>query len=74
MKDLKEVLLTHPFFKGMEETYVEFIAGCGKNEHHKKDLICLKKAILRTIFTLSARVNSRLNLFAPGKDRLFLRL
>ena len=33
MKDLKELLMEHPFFRGMEETRIELIAGCGKNEH-----------------------------------------
>ncbi len=33
MKDLKELLMEHPFFRGTEETRIELIAGCGKNEH-----------------------------------------
>ncbi|KKL90861.1 hypothetical protein LCGC14_1900460 [marine sediment metagenome] len=36
MKNIKELLSEHEFFKGLSDEQIEIIAGCGSNVHFKK--------------------------------------
>ncbi|MBL7070745.1 MAG: cyclic nucleotide-binding domain-containing protein [Candidatus Omnitrophica bacterium] len=43
MKDLEAILKEHPFFKGLDQKHLEFIAGCGNNVAFKDGDIILKE-------------------------------
>ena len=36
MKNIKELLEEHPFFKDLNQSQLELLAGCGRNIHFKK--------------------------------------
>jgi CRP-like cAMP-binding protein len=72
MKDLKEILLAHPFFKGMEEMYVDFIAGCGKNEQHKEGAYLFKEGAPANYFYIIRKGKLALESICPGKGSIIL--
>lgn len=43
MKDLEAILKEHPFFKDLDQSHIEFIAGCGRNAAFKEGDIILKE-------------------------------
>ncbi len=36
MEKIKDLLSAHPFFKGISDTHLDLLAGCGSNVHFKK--------------------------------------
>lgn len=50
MKEIKDLLSEHPFFKGVPDDQIELIAGCGKNVHFKKDETIFKEGDEATYF------------------------
>jgi len=43
MKTLEPILKKHPFFKDLEQEYLEFIAGCASNVQFKQKEILMKQ-------------------------------
>ena len=72
MKDLKELLMAHPFFKGMKETHIELIAGCGKNEQHDEGTYLFKEGTPADYFYIIRKGQLALELTCPGKGALTL--
>lgn len=43
MKDIKDIISEHPFFKDLDKKHLEFIAGCGSNVAFKAGEVILKE-------------------------------
>ena len=54
---MKDILKEHSFFKGIDEEYLDFIAGCSSNVSFKPDEIILKEGEPADKFYLIRRGN-----------------
>jgi CRP/FNR family cyclic AMP-dependent transcriptional regulator len=43
IKEIKDYLPEHPFFKGLDPELIEFLAGCAKNVHFKEGEIIFRE-------------------------------
>ena len=72
MKDLTALLLAHPFFKGMPEAHIEFIAGCGKNEQYDAGTYLFKEGAPADYFYIIRKGCLALESTCPGKGAIIL--
>ena len=72
MKALKELLMEHPFFKGMDAMHIELIAGCGKNEHYGKGTYLFKEGTPADYFYIIRQGHLALESTCPGKGAIVL--
>ncbi len=72
MKDLKELLMEHPFFRGMEEAHIELIAGCGKNEHFDAGTYLFREGTPADYFYIIRQGHLALESTCPGKGAITL--
>ncbi len=72
MKELKELLMEHPFFKGMKDEHIELIAGCGKNEHYDEGTYLFKEGTPADYFYIIRQGHLALESTCPGKGAITL--
>ena len=72
MKELKELLIEHPFFKRMEVAHIELIAGCGKNEHYDEGAYLFKEGAPADYFYIIRQGHLALESTCPGKGAITL--
>ena len=65
MKEIKDLLQEHPFFKGYPEEYLEIIAGCGQNAAFKEGDFIAKEGTPADYFYLLRRGRARIEIFQP---------
>lgn len=65
MKTINDLLVEHPFFKGLEKRYFDFIAGCGKNVHFSKGVQILKEGEGANAFYLIRQGKASLEVNTP---------
>ena len=70
MKDLKQLLMAHPFFKGMKDAHIELIAGCGKNEHYDEGIYLFKEGTPADYFYVIRSGCLALESACPGKKAI----
>lgn len=72
MKNLKELLMEHPFFRGMEEAHIELISGCGKNEHYDEGTYLFREGTPADYFYIIRQGHLALESTCPGKRAITL--
>ncbi len=72
MKELKELLIEHPFFKRMKVAHIELIAGCGKNEHYDEGAYLFKEGAPADYFYIIRQGHLALESTCPGKGAITL--
>lgn len=66
MKDVKSLIVEHPFFAGMSEKYMELIADCGKNKQFAVGEFLLKEGEKANQFYVIRHGNVSLEAYSPG--------
>ncbi len=65
MRTLETVLGGHPFFKGLSQGYVEFIASCGKNVRFNPGELIFREGEPANHFYIVRHGKVGLEVFAP---------
>jgi CRP-like cAMP-binding protein len=67
MKDIKQLIQEHPFFKGMETDDLSVLAGCGRNEFYRADTYLAQEGTLANDFYIIRQGVIQVEVHAPPK-------
>ncbi len=72
MKTIDVLLKEHPFFWDMENTYVDLIAGCGRNQVYKPDDWLAREGDMADMFYVIREGRVAVETEIPGRGRVVL--
>ena len=72
MRTIDELITDSPTFAGLEPAHLEFIAGCGRNEHIAAGTMLMREGELAERFWLIRRGMVALELYVPGREPLVI--
>ena len=72
MRTIDELITDSPTFAGLEPAHLEFIAGCGRNEHIAAGTMLMREGELADRFWLIRRGMVALELYVPGREQLVI--
>ncbi|MCC6221359.1 MAG: cyclic nucleotide-binding domain-containing protein [Deltaproteobacteria bacterium] len=67
MKQIKALLCEHPFFQGLDSSYIELMAGCGKNVHFKEGEIIFRQGSAANAFYIIRKGSVALDIDVPPR-------
>ena len=70
MKQMAEILATHPLFKGLDDKATALLAGCARNEHFRAGSYLFRTDQAADRFYLIRAGDVALELAMPGRGRL----
>lgn len=70
MQTLENLLTEHPFFKGLEQGYIEFIAGCGRNVHFDTGAYMFREGNDANYFYIIRKGKVALEVFAAERGTI----
>ncbi len=65
METLERIIAEHPFFEGLEESYMSLVVGCASNVRFKPDTYIFKEGDEANNFYLIREGKVALEIFAP---------
>ncbi|MCX5783933.1 MAG: cyclic nucleotide-binding domain-containing protein [Elusimicrobia bacterium] len=73
MRTIDEIIKEHPFFKGLDQKYIELIAGCGFNAKYEAgDVICQEGEQARHFYMIRQGMVS-IEIIGPGGKTMVVR-
>jgi CRP/FNR family transcriptional regulator, cyclic AMP receptor protein len=72
MRTIDELITDSPTFAGLEPAHLEFIAGCGRNEHVAGGTMLMREGEPADRFWLIRRGVVALELYVPGREPLVI--
>jgi CRP-like cAMP-binding protein len=69
-RTLEELLARHEFFEGLDQSYLDLIAGCGHNVGFDRDAYLFREGEPADEFFIVRRGQLALEIFAPGRGPL----
>jgi CRP/FNR family transcriptional regulator, cyclic AMP receptor protein len=70
MQTVDQLIAPAPVFAGLEQSQLELIAGCARNEHLEADILILREGEPADRFYLIRRGTVALEVHAPGRGPL----
>lgn len=65
METLERIIAEHPFFEGLEDSYMSLVVGCASNVRFKPDIYIFKEGDEANNFYLIREGKVALEIFAP---------
>ena len=72
MKTIKDSLVEHPFFKGLNEEDLDFIAGCGKNQVFQSGEMIFREGRDANSFYIIRQGSVSLEIHSPQRGPLII--
>jgi CRP-like cAMP-binding protein len=72
MENLEQILAHHPFFQGLEERYIQLVAGCGSNVKFEAGEFLFKEGEEANAFFLIRRGKIAVEAFAAERGSLII--
>jgi CRP/FNR family transcriptional regulator, cyclic AMP receptor protein len=72
MRTIDELITDSPTFAGLDSAQLEFIAGCGRNEHVAAGTMLMRESEPADRFWLIRRGIVALELYIPGREPLVI--
>ena len=69
---IQDLLRHHPFFAGLEDAAVEFIAGCGTNVHFEPDGYIFREGDAADVFYIVRSGNVAVEIASPDRGSLMI--
>lgn len=66
IKEIKDYLPEHPFFKGLDPDLIEFLAGCARNVHFRDGEIIFKAGEKADTFYVVRKGRVAIQMYNPG--------
>ena len=70
MENLKSILKDHPFLKGLQDQYLDLIAGCAMNERFEPGRFLFHEGEQANKFYIVRHGKATVEMFIPGKGPL----
>jgi CRP-like cAMP-binding protein len=72
VRTIDQLIAAAPVFAGLDERYLELIAGCARNEHVERGTLLLREGDPADRFYLIRRGTVSLEVHAPGRGPLLI--
>jgi CRP-like cAMP-binding protein len=72
MENLEQILAHHPFFQGLDERYIQLVAGCGSNVKFEAGEFLFKEGEEANAFYLIRRGKIAVEAFAAERGSLII--
>jgi CRP/FNR family cyclic AMP-dependent transcriptional regulator len=72
MEDLKHILSTHPFFKGLSEEYLALVVGCASNVRFEAGKTIMREGEEANVFYLIRAGKVSVQLMTPNKGPVII--